>query len=462
MNTDLGRHSIRRRTIYAYSIAETAPGLVDHAHFSSTAQGYTSFGRYSRIRRYVGFTRARISDPRPILVDYGAYVEWLDALAQALDNPSTTPELFSRFANFTSPPDDRTPKNILLDIEDIASSFETAIPTEGGRPRQLELDELCYDIRDGVFTCVANSKAYKVSVNYDEGKRNYQLYSPELEAAYVRIGGAERARRNLVAYLSRSQSFRIVPGSPGIIYAHGHFYEPRLALGGRSSGEKLELTRIFHHVDVLGRIAGEKGGRCPADESGWAKGSLFHLIDTLGAGTELRTDFKGVDILVCDDLGTEVADFIAADTHSGLVVFIHAKVSGRPTKRSATALAAVCHQAVKNLDYIHPYSTREPPNLMKWEGAWEDPKHGRVARRIRKGSGSAQEIWATIREIVRDPSATRAVWILLGQAFSLEEFEKQRNRSRPAPEIVQILYQIQSTWGAVSSVGAKLTIFSSP
>jgi len=42
LNTDLGRHSVRRRVIHARSLAETSPNLVDHAHVCSTATGYSN------------------------------------------------------------------------------------------------------------------------------------------------------------------------------------------------------------------------------------------------------------------------------------------------------------------------------------------------------------------------------------------------------------------------------------
>lgn len=52
-------------------------------------------------------------------------------------------------------------------------------------------------------------------------------------------------------------------------------------------------------------------------------------------------------------------------------------------------------------------------------------------------------------------------WIVLGQGFSRKAFEDDRNLAEPAPETIQILYLLQSTWNAVSAIGAQLKILCS-
>lgn len=155
----------------------------------------------------------------------------------------------------------------------------------------------------------------------------------------------------------------------------------------------------------------------------------------------------GIDVLVCDDMGTEIADFVAAQSGPPRrVIFIHAKAFRTHKKRSASSFQDVCGQAVKNLDYIFPYTSLNPPKLASWSKPWKTSVNGKsleVDKRIRLGEGTPESIWKKIRDVTRDPSASREVWILLA-------------------EIVQILYLIQSTWGAVPSAGASLKIFCSP
>ncbi len=63
LNADLGQHSVRRRMVGARSIGDLSPGLQDHLQVCSTAQGVVYFGKTPGIRRYLGFTRARVSEP---------------------------------------------------------------------------------------------------------------------------------------------------------------------------------------------------------------------------------------------------------------------------------------------------------------------------------------------------------------------------------------------------------------
>jgi hypothetical protein len=459
LNTDLGRNSIRRRTVHAYSLGTTAPGLADHAHFCSTAHGYSSSnGGFAS--RYVGFSRGRISDRSVSQLGYQEYVEWLEQLRKELENESQLPaEVFERFAEFVEPPEDPTPRNILLDLDEAKAAYKQR---DSNVP--LETEDLCVEVesgddgRSGFQWCV-NSVPYRVHIVYDAERFLYDLRCSELERAYVRNDGKSV---NLITHLNRTQSFRVVPVTPGVIYAHSQFYAPRLPIGARAVGRRLELLQILQPLQSLLPISSEKG-ESQESGNGWVKGSIFHLIDTFGARTDWSSYFNNIDLLVCDDAGAnEIADFVAADTANRKVLFIHAKAqSGKGSVRSASAFAEVCSQAVKNLQYLIPFNTEIPPNLNLWNGPWKTPS-GLVDKRIRKGRGKAAGLWKQIQGIVRDPSSTREVWIVLANSFSLEAFESERKKNKSAPEIVQILYSLQSTWAAVGSIGARLRIFCSP
>jgi hypothetical protein len=178
---------------------------------------------------------------------------------------------------------------------------------------------------------------------------------------------------------------------------------------------------------------------------------------------KLMRDF---DVLICDDAGkNEIADFIAADSATRRVVLIHAKAARETRLLSASAFADVCNQAVKNLDILTPFSTTEPTNLglwgTRWRATWNEVPQV-VNRRIRKGPKSPSEAWQRIQNLIRDPASNREVWIVVGSTFSREEFRDAANRAKQPPEIVQILYSLQSTWGSVASIGARLRVFCSP
>src|SRR5690606_35605237 len=124
---------------------------------------------------------------------------------------------------------------------------------------------------------------------------------------------------------------------PWTIYVRGQFYRPRHELDDR-----LALLEVFSPVCELAEVTTEKGAIGSATAAGWAEGSVFHLIDNGGVldevdaiSTELRDLLAPMDLLVCDDLQGEVADFIAADSANGRIAFIHAKAGDQPFSASA-------------------------------------------------------------------------------------------------------------------------------
>lgn len=458
-NTDVGTHSLRARKIRARDVGQTAPSVADHGYFVSTAIGYKGRDQQRPLRRYLGFTRGRVSEPSVRLLPTAAYITWLDGLKAELEGSPSGLPVFDRFAEFAGPPRRPQARNILLDVEDIKDRF-ARLGGDSGRI-SLDLDDVCLDLDDegAAQGTTSDGSNFVLRVRYVQSADRFQLESTEL-ADFVDTEKDE----SVITFLNREQSFRIIPESPSYIYAHRRWFKPRHPVTGTGS-RSLDLLSLFHPIPELGEIASEKGDQCP-DTNGWAPRSLFHLVDNLGAGSALEEWLANTRFLVCDDLNKEVADFIAAADSTmgpGWVAFIHAKAYSKEKRRSASAFAEVCSQAVKNLDYLQPYNDAYPPNYPRWNHAWRVKEIGRVERRIRLPDGaSAKEAWRSINLNIRDPSASREVWLLLGQAFSAGDFEDRIRRGQPEPEDRQIAYLLQSTWNAVSGVGARLRIFCSP
>jgi hypothetical protein len=186
------------------------------------------------------------------------------------------------------------------------------------------------------------------------------------------------------------------------------------------------------------------------------------LVDSSGAGTKMADYMKDVSLMVCDDLSSEIADFIAIDEVNQRMIFIHAK-TGKGRSTSASVFADVRSQATKNLAYVQPTLPKGPDqNIAKWDTPWTHADIGTVSSRVHLGTVNGVEFWSRATKIPRNPDASREVWIVMGNGFSLSKFNKKRAQSKRPPQIIQILYQLTATWSAVSSVGAKLRIFCSP
>lgn len=465
LNTNLSRYSTRRRVLQSYSIGELGPDLADHAQVASTATGLTqspNWGPGPTLTRYVGFTKSRVTDRVGGTTPFDEYMRWLEHLADALDDQELVPlVVFDRYAEVLEAPSDPTPISILLDFDH--GAFEGV--SDGG-PEALSIDDLCLPVSAGIFECKAKGVSHKATLKWDAGTGSYRLECPSLDHSFsMKNTLGNRRVESLIGFLNREQAFRIIPASAAsdyCVYAGGRFCRPRLPLWGRTRSSRFDLLQILHPVPELASIATEKGQAGSATDAGWATGSLFSLIDTRGEGTGMEASFTGVGLLVCDDMGTEIADFIALDETNRRVIAIHAKAFSKAKPLSAGALHEISSQALKNLGYLQPYFVGEPKNLSRWDNQWRGPQ-GRVASRIRQGGRvTGRAVWSKVRAALLDPRTVREVWLVLGQGPSRAALDAERQKPKPPAEVVQMLYSLQSTWAAVSSVGARLRLFCSP
>jgi superfamily II DNA or RNA helicase len=471
INSDLGPHSPRRRSLQARSVDELGPDLSNHTHLAATVTGRTAYRdrdggldakRENQTRhRYVGFTKSRIRDGG--MLEFKDYVSWLDSLASSLDDQATRPlPVFDRYAEVIGQPADVKPANILLDIP--SNLFETI--RDDGVQEWLDIEDLCMDVRDGTFRCVANDAEYPVSIAWDGTRNRYNLSCPDLDERFSTVNAIAVPRaRTLISYLNDEQAFRVIPASAGsdyCMYTGRLFCRPRLPLGGRAATASLDLLELISGVDALSAIKSEKGERGSATGAGWAAGSLFHLIDTLGAGTGLAGELQGVDLLVCDDMGTESADFLALDSAGGRAIAMHLKAWPTAKRISASALHEVSSQALKNLGYLQPYVREAPKNVGRWSGRWDGGAVGRVDHRIRKGAQgtTGSKAWRQFLSALRDPKTSREVWLVLGQGPPKSLLVTECRKRTPTAELIQMLYSLQSTWTSVASLGARLRVFS--
>lgn len=462
-NTNLGARAIRLRSFSAAVVRETVSAFDDHAQVCTTARGYSvddPSTPLDKARRYVGFHRGRISQPSGGWCSLDKYLEWLHDIVATIRGRTKSLTTFRRYAPEEVEVKDPTPVHILLDLFEVEDSYVTlgSHALKGGQP--IEIEELSREVKNGHFTLVANGVECDVRIGYDPLKHRYELDSRDLDRLYRNTTAYDN--RGLVDYLNQEQSFRVIPKSTNFIYVLGQFYRPIFKVGTRFNPDEFEVSKILVPCPALKTAGSEKGETFPSDKSGWEPNSLFGIIDNLGASARLGVYFGDPNILVCDDMSTEVADFILADTNRDRVVFIHAKASSEKRPYSASALQAVCAQATKNINYLGMFNEQKPPNLKRWDRAWPDNRNPKVERRIRRGNGPGSALWSRVQSVIRHHLADHEVWLFLGQILSKSEFEDRLGRRNPTPEAVQAAFLLHATMTSVASVGAKLRVFCYP
>jgi hypothetical protein len=249
------------------------------------------------------------------------------------------------------------------------------------------------------------------------------------------------------------------------MYAFGSFFNPQLKTGSSFKIETFQLKNILIPVKELSlKFINEKGSKCQPYYRGWQLDSLFHLIDSKGKGTVLSTEFKNTEILICDDMGVEVADFILCTDNK--VSFIHVKGIGKKpvSKVSASKLMEVCGQAIKNIEYLSMFNTKAPAGIAKkWSKEWTaDKVKGKVKNRIREGDKiNHKDNWRAISSKISDPSIEKEVWLVLGGILSKKEFIRQLQKTTGNSVALQTLMLLNGTLANVGSIGGKLKIFCS-
>lgn len=463
-NSDFGRRSIRSRSLSAHSIEETTPFLDDHANVLSTMTGFSWEDSHplkadkGTVRRYVGIGNGRLTeDIRP--ASASDFFKWLNYIDGLLGDKRRKPvSVMARYGSELEEVKDKDPVHILLDL----STPELGVikdSRDAGKDVQFE-DLSCKIKKAGTkFTFILKESGEEnvIDIRFDDRKGRYFISSSQLASKYANEDGEDLAR-----LINKHEPFRVVPKQSNTIYVDGRFYSPAIKFGSKFDQDHFHVGRVIKTDDFLEKNGSEKGAACKPDESGWDDASVFGLIDSLGKGTSLEGLFGTPDLLICDDLGTEIADFVLADEDR--VIFMHAKGNTDTYKKpcSASALQDVCGQATKNIQFLSMFNEHKPKHLDRWSTSWKREGIGTVSKRIRKGTGTPDEIWTKLSGRINEPEVSREVWLVLGRILSKKEFLKRLSKNKPEPEAVQAAIFLHATMTSVYSIGAKLRILCYP
>lgn len=472
-NLDTGPSGIRRRTIEASDIGALAANLAEYSELPSMTHGHPAPNTQ---KRRVGYARRRVTESGT--VNYVALYDWFKSLQQQLSRSAAhhaRPAVFDRWAKSIKAPARPNARSIVLDVD--PGDFEDATGAD------LDFDALIA-MRSGPnrFSFTLNKQSVLITVTWDATQQRFKLSSAALDSCRSRARTNGRSQ-TLLEYLNRKQAFRIVASHPGssnrVIYTRDGFATPRLPLvarSGRAVSGRSQVTVLDAMVSVaaLQGIRTEKGAARTAHPShGWAPGSLFNLIDAYGGSgggnqpanptDELAEAMKGIQLLVCDDLHTEAADFFAVDHQTRRVIQIHAKAFTNPAPHSASKLHGIIQQAIKNLSYLKPPVVQAPPNVGIWDQNWRHNPVGDAGPRIRRSIPRqviGHEAWSQIRDAVGNPTFTRHLWIVLGNGLSKGALEAAL--VAPTDESIQIIYSLQALQASARDVNATLTVFCTP
>jgi len=462
-NCDLSRTSVRRRSIGARSVADIAPGLADHFHFVSSAAGLVP-GVGAMNVRYVGFARSRISEEAGKRVALGSYRTWCDGIARQLNSKTLQPpQVLERFAQSIHPPANPRAKHILIDLYDFLAEFKARdeeAAVAAFYPERFEATAAEIDDHGAFSFNIRNEQIDDAKVNYERGAKRFVISSLKLNRKFTAIS-QKRARKSAAAFLSQKASVLIIL-EDGTLYADRHFYSPRVPLWGAG---RVEALGILNKVEPLKAVLTEKGPvedeekgeKILIDGDTWRMDSIFGVI--------VRTDdmFRlaqwDPDFLICDDMGTEIADFIAVSSDPPKIALLHAKVAKGRT--AAADFHVLNSQIVKNLELFNPGGTMLPARAARWSEKWQGQIH-RIHMRKKKTKVGGKAAYELILTLLRSARTEREVWAVVGPGMGVGSYVTQLGRKLPKYPAIQLAYLLQSCNATVSSVGARFRLFAPP
>lgn len=487
VNSSAAPDAVQRRSLLTYTSMERTPPVMDDPNYiCTTAEACIDRDLEKRdfgIRRYVGFKQGRLSDGSwTKFYPLSEYERWLDEIVPILRGQSI-PRIdgLSRYASVTAPPLETTADTAILETYAVADLYVT---TKSGDPIDLSQMDNDITVKNKTFHVQANGKRRRIKIRYDEKAKKYRLEAPALVKLYE---SPNPSVKDIIKQLNDEQAFKVIPADRRVVYAGGAFHDPHIGLGDEYTDKQNAILDTIKSFAIFGKMTSEKGTRVKRKGTGWMRDNLFGLIDRLAhAGRpgvtltkseqELSRFFKNIDLLVCDDMDVELADFIMlqsmpADRQS--VVFIHCKAlpPRKGTKLSASGLAEVCSQVVKNLGELDNFARSTVDRAKKWDSPWIGTKIGCVTTRLRRGASSGKKAWERFRDAVENPNTRRETWLFLGNILSKKEFVRRLKLPKPVKGskprkgdlvTLQVLYELYSTLCTVRSRNCGLYIFCNP
>lgn len=248
---------------------------------------------------------------------------------------------------------------------------------------------------------------------------------------------------SLSRYLDQENLFTILFSDLALAYIDGALFRDEALVGGGAA--------LLAHLRVdpsLAHTTSEKGDFAVGQVE-FAQDCVFRsVVDTIADGD---------DVLLCDDLGDEWADFIGVRTQSSpkMISFYHAKHGIQSL--SASAFHESVGQAIKNLGRMGLPADMLPNKLAGWSNQYRsNGVQTDIARMIR--GGTPQQIAEKLDAVRAAPDALQRVFIVtssLSRAQVEGVLADVAQGTAPSPHFVQLYWLLMSYFSACVEMGVR-------
>ena len=268
--------------------------------------------------------------------------------------------------------------------------------------------------------------------------------SMEIERKEVPLG-EDGDRRLLARYIDRENLFTILFSDASVAYLDGQLFRNEAMRDGGS-----EFLRHLLPVPTLVDATSEKG-EFAVGQTEFTQNSVFRkIIDEIAADD---------DVLLCDDLGDEWADFVGLNTTSRppSINFYHGKHGD--LSLGASPFHVAVSQAEKNLGRLTLPAPAMDAKYISWAGRYrsKDKVQTDIAKLVR--GGTMDQVRARIDQIRLAPDAVRYVYIVTS-SLSKEQVKlvfdhlAENPASRPDYYFVQLYWLLTAYFSSCADMGA--------
>jgi hypothetical protein len=398
---------------------------------------------------------------------YEGLVQWAVAVIDLLINQNAAPSAFIRaFArpiDLSSLAPTTTPTHFAIDVagltEELFEAPEVMQLLRGVGNHAVALDKAAIDailaaldlslsirkvrselrlirLVDNVPVGVINIGKTRISLR--------KLTLPEIENIYVKPANQPANDEDngvpLKRFIDQNNFFTVLFSDPTIVYLGGELYKDDSLTDG---------TVFLSYIKTdsqLSAATSEKGTFTAAHTAFDADSVFGVLVAHIAANDE---------VLVCDDLGDEWADFIGinASHQPKTISFYHAKYD--TPSLGASPLQTVVSQAIKNLSRTNLTENDVVAKSGKWANAYSNDNVVTAIPRIIRGDEVLLQ--NKITDALSSPDTIRRVFIVtpsLSRAQLEQRFTAFRGGEAPEPHFVQLYQLLRSYYSACIEVGA--------
>ncbi len=406
---------------------------------------------------------------RAVKVTYGLAVDWARTVFTALsdDAAATAPFL----ANFARPVDLETipagvsPTLLGVEVPALAERLMDERPVmrlitkaEGEEYRALTDAEAqaALDALDQQFTIEINDDAFVIhGADGDEmgelkrGKTRISLSKlnhPAIDGVYIERADAQLGqdddKTQLRRYIDRENLFLVMFSDVSLVYADGELFRDQALVGG---GAKFMAHLVSE--PILAGATDEKGEFTNAHTEFDADSVFGQVVTAIAAGE---------DILLCDDLDNEWADFIGLTTSMTppSISFYHAKHG--VLSIGASPFHGAVGQAEKNLGNLPLPVHSMPAKYAGWANTYNNKGAQTQIPRILRG-GPIADIQAQVDALRLSPDVIKRVLIVtssLSRAQVQAQFDAAANGGQPSVYFVQLYWLLMAYFDACTEVNA--------